>query len=101
VGPQFLDRTKSTAFAEYTLGHHATVLDTTFGLSDRTETGGKAAIQLRADGQSVYLRTFDLGQSDHQVIDVTDVYRIRLDFAQVADTPVTEPAAGAAKVLTD
>lgn len=93
--------TVTQGFVEYTLGHHSTRLDTTFGLSDRTETGGRAVIRLIADGQAMYERTFDLGVSDHQVLDVTDVYRIRIDFAQVNGTPATEPAAGSARVLTD
>lgn len=93
--------TATKGYVEYTLGHHSTVLDTTFGLSDRTETGGQAAIGLKADGTQVYQRTFNLGSSDHQQIDVTGVYRIRIDFVQVPGTPVTEPAAGSARVLTD
>jgi hypothetical protein len=93
--------TVTSGFVEYTLGHHSTLLDTTFGLSDRTETGGKAAIRLTADGVAKYERTFDLGVSDHQVLDVTDAYRIRISFAQVSGTPATEPAAGSARVLTD
>lgn len=97
----YTDRTVAKGFVEYTLGHHCKTLDTTFGLSDRTETGGRASITLTADGTIAYQRTFDLGVSDHQLIDVTDVYRIRLDFAQVTDTPQTEPAAGSARVLTD
>jgi hypothetical protein len=89
------------AFAEYTLGRNCTVFETTFGLSDRTETGGQAAITLTDDGVVKYARTFNLGESDSQAIDVTNVYRMRLDFAQVTTTPDTEPAAGTARVLCD
>ena len=89
------------AFAEYTLGRNCTSLETTFGLSDRTETGGQATISLTDDGVVKYARTFNLGESDEQTIDVTNVYRMRLDFAQVTTTPDTEPAAGAARVLCD
>ena len=38
---------------------------------------------------------------EHVTLDVTNVYRLRFDFAQVATTPVTEPSAGSAKVLCD
>jgi hypothetical protein len=90
-----------TAFAEYTLGRNCTTFETTFGLSDRTETGGQATISLTDDGVVKYARTFNLGESDDQTIDVTNVYRMRLDFAQVTTTPDTEPAAGTARVLCD
>jgi hypothetical protein len=93
--------TSETAFAEYTLGRNCTKLETTFGLSDRTETGGQASITLTDDGVVKYARTFNLGESDAQSIDVTNVYRMRLDFAQVTTTPDTEPAAGTARVLCD
>ena len=89
------------AFAEYTLGRNCTSFETTFGLSDRTETGGQASIALTDDGVVKYARTFNLGESDTQTIDVTNVYRMRLDFAQVTTTPDTEPAAGTARVLCD
>ncbi len=90
-----------TGFTEYTLGRNCEALETTFGLSDRTETGGKASIQLAGDGSVLYAREFSLGESEAKTFDVSDVYRIRFDFVQVADTPVTEPAAGAARVLCD
>ena len=96
-GPTSVDK----AFAEYTLGRNCTTFETTFGLSDRTETGGQAAISLTDDGVVKYARTFNLGESDEQTIDVTNVYRMRLDFAQVTTTPDTEPAAGTARVLCD
>ena len=48
-----------------------------------------------------YDRTFGLGESEAKSIDVSDVYRLRIDFAQVADTPVTEPGIGAGRVLCD
>ena len=38
----FSPTSSSTAFTEFTLGRNCTDLDVTFGLSDRTETGGKA-----------------------------------------------------------
>ena len=90
-----------TAFSEYTLGRNCTTFETTFGLSDRTETGGQATISLTDDGVVKFSRTFNLGESDAQSIDVTNVYRMRLDFAQVTTTPDTEPAAGTARVLCD
>ena len=49
----------------------------------------------------MYSRLFDLGQSEFVRFDVSDVYRIRLDFDQAAETPDTEPSAGAARVLCD
>ncbi len=39
-----LDKTKDAGFIEWTLGRKCTELEATFGLSDRTETGGKASI---------------------------------------------------------
>ena len=95
------DRTYDTAFAEYTLGRKCTTFETTFGLSDRTETGGQASIAVLADSVAKYFRTFDLGVSDAQSLDVTGVYRLRIDFAQIVTTPDTEPAAGSARVLCD
>jgi hypothetical protein len=95
------DRTKPTAFTEFTLGRNCVSLDATLGLSDRTETGGKALIHLTRDSAVAYDRVFDLGQSEHVTIDMTNVYRLRFDFAQVANTPATEPSAGSAKVLCD
>lgn len=91
----------STAFTEFTLGRNCTQLDVTFGLSDRTETGGKATIWLSADGALLYGRAFNLGESETKLIDVSDVFRMRLDTAQDATTPDTEPSVGAARVLCD
>jgi hypothetical protein len=91
----------TAGFVEYTLGRHAYKLQATYGLSDRTETGGRGAISVTTDGIPSFSQTFDLGQSVLETTNVTDVYRIRIDFSQVADTPVTEPSAGAARVLMD
>ncbi len=97
----YVNRFLDSGFVEYTLGRKCTTFETTFGLSDRTETGGQAAIGVRNDGVSAYLRTFNLGESDPRTFDVTGVYRMRIDFAQVTTTPDTEPAAGDARVLCD
>lgn len=97
----FSPRTAKTAHAEYTLGRKCTRFEGTFGLSDRTDSGGSADIKLAADGRVVFQKTFGLGQSDEQSIDVTNVYRIRLDYAQIEGTPETEPGAGSAQVLCD
>jgi hypothetical protein len=97
----YADRSSDTAFAEYTLGRKCTTFETTFGLSDRTETGGQASIAVLADTVAKYFRTFDLGVSDPQSLDVTGVYRMRVDFAQITTTPDTEPALGDARVLCD
>lgn len=91
----------TAGFVEYTLGRHAYKLQATYGLSDRTETGGRGAIAVTTDGVPSFSQTFDLGQSALQTTNVTDAYRIRIDFAQIADTAVTEPSAGAARVLMD
>ena len=56
---------------------------------------------MTTDGVPSFSQTFDLGQSVLQTTNVTDAYRIRIDFSQIADTPVTEPSAGAARVLMD
>ena len=91
----------TAGFVEYTLGRHAYKVQATYGLSDRTETGGRGTISVTTDGVPSFSQTFDLGQSVLQTTNVTDVYRIRIDFSQIADTPVTEPSAGAARVLMD
>ena len=91
----------TTGFVEYTLGRHAYKLQATYGLSDRTETGGRGTIAVTTDGVPSFSQTFALGQSVLQTTNVTDVYRIRFDFSQIADTPVNEPSAGAARVLMD
>jgi hypothetical protein len=92
--------TKS-GFAEFTLGRNCSRLEVTFGLSDRTETGGQAVLRATADGVMTYNRTFDLGQSELRNFNVSDVYRIRFDFGQIVTTPATEPALGSARVLCD
>jgi len=92
--------TTPSAFVEYTLGRKCLLLDATFGLSDRTATGGAGRIQVRADGVSLYDHSFPLGESSAQSLDVDDVYRVRIDFAQLNGTQ-PEPSAGAAKVLCD
>ncbi len=97
----FANRIAKTAYAEYTLGRKCTQLETTFGLSDQTTTGGQATIKLTLDGAAAFEKTYGLGQSDLGTFDVEGVYRLRLDFAQVVGTPETEPAAGAAQVLCD
>jgi hypothetical protein len=97
----FAATTEVSGFTEFTLGRDCTSFEGTFGLSDRTETGGRATLQVRNDGVLAYDRTFGLGESEAKTIDVTNVYRLRVDFAQVADTPVTEPAIGAGRVLCD
>ena len=93
--------TVPTGFAEFTLGRNCLTLEGTFGLSDRTETGGQATITVASDGEVAYTRSFDLGQSDAKSIDVSDVFRIRIDYSQVPMTPVTEPSIGAGRVLCD
>ncbi len=40
----YVDRAFTTGFTEFTLGRDCTSLEATYGLSDRTETGGRAAI---------------------------------------------------------
>ena len=40
----YADRGWPTGFTEFTLGRDCTALETTLGLSDRTETGGRASI---------------------------------------------------------
>lgn len=92
--------TTPSAFVEYTLGRKCLLLDATFGLSDRTATGGAGRIQVHADGVSLYDHSFPLGESSPQSLDVDDVYRVRIDFAQLNGTQ-PEPSAGAAKVLCD
>jgi hypothetical protein len=91
----------SKSFTEFTLGRNCYELDATFGLSDRTETGGKATMFLSADGVLAYGRAFNLGESDTKHVDVTDVFRIRFDTAQDDTTPDTEPSIGAGRVLCD
>ena len=93
--------TVDTAYVEYTLGRKCLEFDTTFGLSDRTASGGRAIITASADTVPLYAQEFGLGASDPRTFDVSDVYRLRLDFTQVPTTPDTEPAAGAARVLCD
>jgi hypothetical protein len=95
------DRNTTTGFTEFTLGRNCSTLEVTLGLSDRTETGGRATLQVTGDGIVAYNRTFDLGQSELKSFDVSNVYRARFDFAQIANTPVTEPALGSARVLCD
>jgi hypothetical protein len=97
----FSPTSSSTAFTEFTLGRNCTDLDVTFGLSDRTETGGKASMSLKSDGALVYNRAFNLGESETKLVDVTDVFRIRFDMAQDDTTPDTEPSLGAGRVLCD
>ena len=93
--------TTATGFAEYTLGRNCLTLEGTLGLSDRTETGGRATMQLKHDGVLAVDRTFGLGESQAVALDVSSVYRLRVDYAQVKDTPVTEPSFGSARVLCD
>ena len=90
-----------TGFTEFTLGRNCYQLEATLGLSDRTETGGKAGISITTDGALAYARNFNLGEADTKLFDVTDVYRIRLDTAQDNATPDTEPSSGAARVRCD
>ena len=41
-----LDRTKDSGFVECTLGRQCSSFEATFGLSDRTETGGQGSIRV-------------------------------------------------------
>ena len=95
----FSPTSSPTAFTEFTLGRNCTDLDVTFGLSDRTETGGKATMSLEADGAVVYNRAFNLGESETKVVDVSDVFRIR--FAWRRGTTPDTPSLGAGRVLCD
>jgi NPCBM/NEW2 domain len=97
----FAYSTESVGFTEFTLGRDCLTLEATFGLSDRTETGGRAILQVRNDGVLAYDRNFGLGESEAKTIDVSDVYRLRIDFAQVPETPATEPSVGAGRILCD
>ena len=97
----YVPMTYPTGFTEFTLGRNCYELEATIGLSDRTETGGKAGISMTADGALAYARNFNLGESETKLFDVTDVFRIRFDTAQDNTTPDTEPSFGAAQVRCD
>ena len=97
----FVPMAYSTGFTEFTLGRNCYQLEATFGLSDRTATGGKASMFVNADTALIYARNLNLGESDTKLFDVSDVYRLRIDTTQDNATPDTEPSVGAARVRCD
>ena len=89
---------RRASYAEYTLGRRCTQLRTTIGLTDRTPSGGTGSVAISADGTGLFSQAFGLGTSVEQVLPVSGVYRLRVDFTQTSATP-TEPALGAHQVL--
>jgi len=78
-----------TSSVEYNLDHRCDKLRSTFGISDDSSTGGQAEVGLLSDGQSVYDKTFDLGQSESKTLAIDTPLKIKLLATDTSTTTGT------------
>ncbi|GAA1940784.1 hypothetical protein [Nocardioides marmoribigeumensis] len=86
------------SFIEWNLSRKCSRMVGTFGLSDDSETGSRANIEVSGDGNTLYSRDFDLGVSERRTLAVGNVLRVRFEFTALA-YPDVYPAVGSARVL--
>ncbi|QBX54430.1 DUF4369 domain-containing protein [Nocardioides seonyuensis] len=87
-------------FIEYTLGKKCTTLRGTYALLDTSATGSTGTIAVSTDGavRSTYNLAVGTIAADEE-LSVTDVFRLRFDFASSAAPAAAIPAIADAEVL--
>jgi hypothetical protein len=88
-----------TAHIEYNLDHKCIKLSATFGLSDDSETGGQAEVNVLSDGTMVYSNTFDLGEKEAKTIALDKPLKLRLDTHQTSPTASGYGVFGSVRIL--
>ena len=84
---------------EYTLGRKCTDLRATYALTDSSATGSSGAVTVSADGAVLTTHSLSVGTVvADQVLDVSDVFRLKIDLATSA-TPAAVAAVATPEVL--
>jgi hypothetical protein len=84
---------------EYTLGRKCTELRATYALTDGSATGSSGAVTVTADGAVLAAHPLAVGTIvADEVLDVTDVFRLKLDLSTTA-TPAAVAAVATPEVL--
>jgi hypothetical protein len=99
--PQSLATTTSgtPSSIEYTLGRKCTDLRATYALTDSSATGSSGAVTVSADGAVLASHSLAVGTVvADEVLDVTDVFRLKLDLSTTA-TPAAVAAVATPEVL--
>jgi hypothetical protein len=86
------------ASVEYTLGRKCTDLRTTYALTDSSATGSSGQVTVTTDGTVVASHALAIGTVVDGSMDVSDVFRIRLDLTTSA-TPAAVAAIAKPEVL--
>ena len=89
----------TTGFVEYTVGRRAYKLQATYGLSDRTETGGRGTIAVTTDGVPSFSQTLRprpvRAPDDERHRHLSDPDRLQPDRRHPRDRAVCRSRAGA------
>jgi hypothetical protein len=95
-----VQRTAGTAgYVEYTLGKKCRSLRAAYALTDDSTTGASGWTTLSVDGTPVVTHALTTGSlAANQVVDVTNVFRIRFDLSSTA-LPAGRAAVGMPEVL--
>jgi len=84
---------------EYTLGRKCTDLRATYALTDSSATGSSGAVTVSADGAVLANHSLSVGTVVvDEVLDVSDVFRLKVDLATSA-TPAATAAVATPEVL--
>ncbi len=87
------------AWVEYNLSRKCSTLKGTMGLSDESATGALGEIEILGDGNSIFDRTFPLGESETRSLTVSNVLRLRIEFTPLSDDDDADGAVGKPQVL--
>jgi hypothetical protein len=82
------------ATAEFTLGRKCTSLRATYALTDTSLTGSSATVTVSADGTTLATHPLAVGSIvADEVLDLTDVFRLKIDATTSADPAATAAVA--------
>jgi hypothetical protein len=105
IGAEYYGQSLATATSgtpssiEYTLGRKCTDLRATYALTDSSATGSSGAVTVSADGAVLAAHPLAVGTIiADEVLDVTDVFRLKLDLSTTA-TPAAVAAVATPEVL--
>ena len=105
IGTEYFGQSLATttsgapASIEYTLGRKCTQLRATFALTDQSVTGSSGSVSVTADGSVLASHPLAVGTIvADEVLDLTDVFRIKID-ATTSATPAATVAVATPEVL--
>ncbi len=105
IGAEYFGQSLATTVArtpssvEYTLGRKCTDLRATYALTDSSTTGATGSVTVSADGKVLAAHALSIGAVvADEVLDVTDVFRLKLDLSTSA-TPAAVAAVATPEVL--